>query len=141
MYNLLMDSKLVFLHIPKTGGASVQQTLFDLYRRKNVFWFGVDDAHDKAKKYRADLMKDPAVLGGHQPVSYYPTELDALTAALQAERLGDDGLGSLQAGWNGFDLTHVGECVTDIVGDGHRLQITVVLDSDNHAIGVGVVFE
>jgi len=73
-----MPPKLIYLHIPKTGGSSQRFNLYDLYRRENVFWFGIDDKGGPLEAFNAERLATYAVIGGHRPIGFYPPALDAL---------------------------------------------------------------
>ena len=73
-----MHPRLIYLHIPKTGGSSQRFNLYELYRRENVFWFGIDDAVQPLEVYDARRLEKYPVLGGHRPIGFYPPDLDAL---------------------------------------------------------------
>ena len=77
-YDCAMTPKLIFLHIPKTGGSSQRLSLYDLYRRENVYWFGIDDADHPARTFSERELDSFAVVGGHKPMAFYPRTLEAL---------------------------------------------------------------
>ena len=80
-----MTPKLIFLHIPKTGGSSQRLSLYDLYRRENVFWFGIDDAARPATAFSEELLAAFPVAGGHKPIAFYPRSLEALYLSVLRE--------------------------------------------------------
>jgi hypothetical protein len=75
-----MTSKLVHLHIPKTGGTSQRFVLLDLYGKEDVYWFGIDDR--SGDPFDAAEVANYRIVGGHKPLNFYPGDLDALYTAV-----------------------------------------------------------
>ena len=80
-----MPAKLIFLHIPKTGGSSQRLSLYDCYGSDNVFWFGIDDARQPLTTFNRDTFADFPVVGGHKPISFYPDNPEALFVSVVRE--------------------------------------------------------
>jgi hypothetical protein len=79
-----MSYKLHFLHIPKTAGTSQRSLFFDLYNRKNVFWYGMDTPAIEAT-FKADEVINSMVVGGHKGISFYPNDTKALFCSFLRE--------------------------------------------------------
>lgn len=80
-------AKLVYLHIPKSGGTSQRTLFFDLYGRKNVMWHGARQPAlpRNIPAYDDHALSDYAVIGGHKPIAYYPENLDAFYISVVRE--------------------------------------------------------
>jgi len=76
-----MSAELVFLHIPKTAGTSVQFALRHYYGDDEVFWFGVDGPA-APRLFPRKLIGDRHLVGGHKPLHFYPARLDPLYCAV-----------------------------------------------------------
>lgn len=79
-----MTQQLVYLHIPKSGGTSQRLAFYEVYGKEKVFWHGFDNTPDKTH-YNAVQLQDFMVVGGHQPLSYYPKDLEALYLSVVRE--------------------------------------------------------
>ena len=84
-YDRAMTPKLIFLHIPKTGGSSQRLSLYDLYRRENVFWFGIDDSARPVTTFSEEMLAAFPIVGGHKPIAFYPPTLEALYISVVRE--------------------------------------------------------
>lgn len=83
-YDKRMIDKLIYLHIPKSGGTSQRLAFYDVYGEENVFWHGIDNDSD-GSNYTNDQLEDFTVVGGHRPISYYPSDLRALYVSVVRE--------------------------------------------------------
>ena len=79
-----MSYKLHFLHIPKTAGTSQRSLFFDLYNRKNVFWYGMDTPAT-VTTFNTDEVINAIVVGGHKDISFYPDDSNALFCSFLRE--------------------------------------------------------
>lgn len=79
-----MQPKLIYLHIPKSGGTSEHTILRDLYSDELIYWHGFK-GEPVAGRYSAAVLGDYPVIGGHRPLSFYPPELPALYVSVVRE--------------------------------------------------------
>ncbi len=79
-----MQPKLIYLHIPKSGGTSQHTILRDLYSEKQLYWHGFN-GEPVAGRYSADVLGSYPVIGGHRPLSFYPPDLPALYVSVVRE--------------------------------------------------------
>lgn len=79
-----MASRIVYLHIPKSGGTSQRTILVDLYGEESVYWHGISNVLH-GETCDPSSMNQYSVIGGHHPLSWYPEQLDALFIAVIRE--------------------------------------------------------
>lgn len=79
-----MSYRLHFLHIPKTAGTSQRSLFFDLYNRKNVFWYCMDTPAT-VTTFNTDEVINAIVVGGHKGISFYPDDSNALFCSFLRE--------------------------------------------------------
>ncbi len=64
--------RLVCLHIPKTAGSSLRETIKVVYSPERMHWFKEDDSTPGWQRFEESAVADKLFLGGHRPLSYYP---------------------------------------------------------------------
>ena len=79
-----MIEQLVYLHIPKSGGTSQRLAFYDVYGEEKVFWHGINSA-PRENHYGSPQFQDFTVVGGHQPLSYYPDDQKPLYLSVVRE--------------------------------------------------------
>ena len=77
----MTSPELIFLHIPKAAGTSQHRSFRQYYGPENVFWIGEDCPGD-VRRYPAKLVADRLLVGGHKPLSFYPSHFDPLFCAV-----------------------------------------------------------
>jgi hypothetical protein len=67
-------ARLVCLHIPKTAGSSLRETIKVVYGDERMHWFKDDDAPSGRQRYKERDVTDKVFLGGHMPLTFYPKD-------------------------------------------------------------------
>ncbi len=66
------QARLVCLHIPKTAGSSLRETIKVVYGVERMHWFSDDDGLPGLQRYKESAVADKVFLGGHRPLAFYP---------------------------------------------------------------------
>ncbi len=64
--------RLVCLHIPKTAGSSLRETIKVVYGPERMHWFNEDDGILGRQRFKESAVADKLFLGGHRPLNFYP---------------------------------------------------------------------
>jgi Sulfotransferase family len=64
--------RLVCLHIPKTAGSSLRETIKVVYGVDRMHWFKEDDPEPEQQRYHENAVTEKLFLGGHRPLAFYP---------------------------------------------------------------------
>ena len=67
-----VTSRLVCLHIPKTAGSSLRETIKVVYTPERMHWFSEDVGLFGVQRFQESAVADKLFLGGHRPLSFYP---------------------------------------------------------------------
>jgi hypothetical protein len=70
--------RLVCLHIPKTAGSSLRETIKVVYGPERMQWFSDDDGLLGRQRFKESAVADKLFLGGHRPLSFYPVNAQHL---------------------------------------------------------------
>lgn len=70
-----MNPSLIYLHIPKSAGTSHRAYLTKVYGEDGIFWYGL---HSDSEVYDRQEIEGAAAIGGHKPLTFYPSTLPAL---------------------------------------------------------------
>ena len=65
-------SRLVCLHIPKTAGSSLRETIKVVYTPERMHWFNDDDGLFGLQRFKESAVADKLFVGGHRPLNFYP---------------------------------------------------------------------
>jgi hypothetical protein len=66
--------RLVCLHIPKTAGSSLRETIKVVYGPERMHWFSDDDGLLGRNRFKESAIADKLFIGGHRPLKYYPAD-------------------------------------------------------------------